>query len=67
MACHLMTGSDFNQLRFFLHAAFRAMRAAVAERAARRKIQRTGRLTLDVFNFLGKVHLDIKDGIQQSL
>ena len=65
MAGHLVTGSDFNQLGFFLQAAIRAVRTAVAEGAARGQIQRTGRFAFDILNFLGKVHLGIKDRGQQ--
>ena len=65
MAGHLLARRQFNQLRFLLLTTFRAVWAAVAEGAARRQIQRAGRLALDILDFLGKVHLGIKDGIQQ--
>ena len=62
---HLMTRRQLNQLRFFVLAAFRAVRAAVAEGTTRRQVQRTGRLALDILDLLGKVHLGIKDRGQQ--
>ena len=65
MAGHLMARRQFNQLRFLLLATFCAVGAAVAEGTTRRQIQRAGRLALDILDFLGKVHLGIKDGIQQ--
>ena len=65
MTGHLMARPNLYQFRFFLHAALRAVRAAVAEGAARGQIQRTGRFAFDILNFLGKVHLGIKDRGQQ--
>ena len=67
MAGHLMARPDLNQFRLFFHAAVHTVGATVVERAARGQIQRTGRLALDAFDFLRKVHLYVKDGIQQSL
>ena len=65
VARHHMSRRDFHQLRLFLHTAILAVRAAVAERAARRQVQRTGRLALDVLYFLGKIHVDVKDGVEE--
>ena len=65
MAGHLMARRNLYQFGFFLHAAFRAVRATVAEGTPRRQIQRAGRFALDILNFLGKVHLGIKDRGQQ--
>ena len=65
MAGHLMARRQFNQFRLFVLAAFRAVRATVAERTSRRQVQRTGRFALDILNLLGKVHLGIKDRGQQ--
>ena len=65
MAGHLMARCQFNQLRLFVLAAFRAVRATVAERTSRRQVQRTGRFAFDILNLLGKVHLGIKDRGQQ--
>ena len=66
VAGYFVARSYFLQFRFLLQAAFRAVGATVAERTARRQIQRTGRFALDIFNLLGKVHLHVKDGIQQG-
>ena len=65
MAGHLMARCQFNQLRLFVLAAFRTVRATVAERTSRRQVQRTGRFAFDILNLLGKVHLGIKDRVQQ--
>ena len=65
MAGYLVTRRQFNQLRLFVLAAFRAVRATVAERTSRRQVQRTGRFALDILDLLGKVHLGIKDRGQQ--
>jgi hypothetical protein len=65
VAGYFVARSDFLQFRFFLQAPIHTFRAAVAERATRRKIQRTGRFALDILDFLGKVHLGIKDRGQQ--
>ena len=64
MAGHLMARRQFNQLRLLVLAAFRAVRAAVAEGTTRRQVQRTGRLALDILNLLSEIHLGIKDGVQ---
>ena len=61
MAGHLMARRNLYQFRFFLHAAFRTVRATVAEGTSRRQVQRAGRLAFDILNFLGKVHLHVKD------
>ena len=61
MAGHLMARPNLYQFGFFLHAAFRAVRTAVAEGASRRQVQRAGRLALNILNFLCKVHLHVKD------
>ena len=60
-----MARRQLHQLRLLVLAAFRTVRATVAERASRRQIQRTGRLALDILNLLGEIHLSIKDGVQQ--
>ena len=65
MAGDFVARSYFLQFRLFLHTAFRAVGATVAEGTTRRQIQRAGRLALDILNLLGKVHLSVKDGIQQ--
>ena len=65
VAGYFVARSYFLQFRFLLQAAFRAVGATVAERTARRQIQRTGRFALDILNLLGKVHLGIKDRGQQ--
>ena len=65
VAGHLVTRRQFNQLRLFVLAAFRAVRATVAEWTSRRQVQRTGRFALDILDLLGKVHLGIKDRGQQ--
>ena len=62
---HLMTRRQLNQLRLFVLAAFRAVRATIAERTSRRQVQRTGRFPLDILDLFGKVHLGIKDRSQQ--
>ena len=65
VAGHLVTRRQFNQLRLLVLAAFRAVRAAVAERTSRRQVQWAGRFALDILDLLGKVHLGIKDRGQQ--
>ena len=65
MAGHLVTRRQLHQFRLLVLAAFRAVRATVAERTSRRQVQWTGRFALDILDLLGKVHLGIKDRVQQ--
>ena len=65
MTSYHMARCDLRQCRLFMVAGVDARRTAVAERAARRQIKRTGGLALDILDFLGKIHLDVKHGIQK--